>query len=61
MNGRCWEEKHLWADDEISELQSEGGAAGAVPRFFAAGALTFNVHGFAGPFADDPLNMSTRN
>ena len=37
----------------VQEMQSEGGAAGAVSRFTSGGCLDYNVHCFSGAPLDD--------
>ena len=52
---------NLWgAVPELAEMQSEGGAAGAVHGALQAGALVDDVHGVAGPAADDPEHVQDR-
>ena len=39
---------------QVTEMQSEAGAAGTVHGSLAAGALTTTYHGFSGSAPDDP-------
>ena len=41
----------------VQEMQSEGGAAGAVHGSLQAGALTTDLHRVAGSAADDPQHV----
>ena len=41
----------------VQEMQSEGGAAGAVHGSLQAGALTYDLYGFSGFVADDPEHV----
>ena len=45
---------------KVCEMQSEGGAAGAVHGSLAAGALTTHVHGLAGPASHDSQHVQDR-
>ena len=45
---------------QVIEMQSEGGAAGAVHGALQAGALTDHVHRVAGTAADDPEHVQDR-
>ena len=52
---------NLWGViPEMAEMQSEAGAAGAVHGALQAGALVDDVHGVAGPAADDPEHVQDR-
>lgn len=47
---------------KVVEMQSEGGAAGMLhgghaARLFAGGRADDDIHGFAGPFTDDPESV----
>ena len=44
----------------VIEMQSEGGAAGALHGALQAGSLAHHVHGVAGPAADDPQHVQDR-
>ena len=45
---------------DVIEMQSEAGAAGAVPRRAAGGRSGHDVHRVAGPAADDPQHVQDR-
>ena len=50
--------KNIWgALPIVEELQSEGGAAGALHGALQAGAFGDHVYGFAGPAADDSQHV----
>ncbi|GIV85453.1 MAG: hypothetical protein KatS3mg052_2460 [Candidatus Roseilinea sp.] len=54
-------ERNLWGSVPIvQEMQSEGGAAGAVHGALQAGALAHHVHVQPGPTADDPEYVQDR-
>ncbi len=44
----------------VVEMQSEGGAAGALHGALQAGSLCHHLHGVAGPAADDPQHVQDR-
>ena len=45
---------------DVIEMQSEAGAAGALPRRAAGGRAGDDVHRVAGPAADDPQHVQDR-
>ena len=44
----------------VVEMQSEGGAAGALHGALQAGSAGYNIHGVAGLAADDPEHVQDR-
>ena len=53
--------KNIWGTvPEVVEMQSEGGAAGAVHGALQGGRPDDDVHGVAGPAADDPEHVQDR-
>ncbi len=44
----------------VVEMQSEGGAAGALHGALAGGVALHHLHGIAGPAADDPEHVQDR-
>ena len=51
--------KNLWGTiPRMVEMQSEGGAVGAVHGMLQTGSLSHHVHGVAGPAADDSRTCS---
>ena len=52
---------NIWGTvPDVVEMQSEGGAAGAVHGALQAGALDHDLHGVAGPAPDDPQHVQDR-
>ena len=52
---------NIWGTvPHVVEMQSEGGAAGAVHGALQTGAADDDVHGVAGPAADDPEHVQDR-
>ena len=53
--------KNIWgALPIVEEMQSEGGAAGALARRSAGRCFRHHVHSLAGPAADDPQHVQDR-
>ncbi len=53
--------KNIWGVvPEVTEMQSEAGAAAAVHGALQAGSLTHHLHRVSGPAPDDPLHVQDR-